>query len=59
MTPHMNLNETTEGAISNCLEDHSMHVLLKGKGVEKKVCASSIFADIIRVCKTLCGSFLD
>ena len=36
-----------------------MHVLLKGKGVEKKVCASSIFADIIRVCKTICGGFLD
>ena len=40
------------------LEDHSMHVLLKVKGVKKKGCASSIVSDIIRVSKTIGGRFL-
>ena len=32
-----------------------MHVFLKGKGVEKKVCASSIVSDISRASLTIMG----
>ena len=40
-------------ADSHRLEDQSMHVLLKGKGVEKKGCVSSIVSDNITASKTI------
>ena len=40
-------------ADSHRLEDQSMHVLLKGKGDEKKGCVSSIVSDNITASKTI------